>query len=361
MKELLKQRGWVGACLITCLILVSGCKKGSNIEPAPKPDNVTIGKVAAWLDGNKNIKQPDKADKIETLKSNLNFKDIHKEPFNAQEDFLVISVNEGFKQKFAISSNRLVYLLLIQNKNGTIRKGNIVIFTPNNNESVTGLPDQTFTKIFSSSQPSVMGKFSFLSVTGTRQNEATFTDDNVYSYGSIKTKDLASSRTTSCIDWYLVTTYHWADGTTTQDEVYVGTTCDDCSESMMETICPDTGSGPSAGNGDLYEYEEIMVPSTQNWIVSFADSWYVKSYETLNGKKISNGQSKFIQPFTHNSSALFKTMVGSDASWTQLSVASAFDPDFCKTTISGKVTFDLGVDVEVNNKQKLWAAWIVFP
>jgi len=59
-----------------------------------------------------------------------------------------------------------------------------------------------------------------------------------------KNKEINSShRIDMCIDWYLVTTYHWADGSTTESWDYLGTTCDDCDNPEMASICPDDGGG----------------------------------------------------------------------------------------------------------------------
>ena len=56
-----------------------------------------------------------------------------------------------------------------------------------------------------------------------------------------------------CIDWYLVTTYYYADGTSTQTSEYEGTTCDGCDNGMYESLCPIDGGAhcdPIASSGD---------------------------------------------------------------------------------------------------------------
>lgn len=98
------------------------------------------------------------------------------------------------------------------------------------------------------------GIYKMLTVTGRWISQFEIKNGRIYSTGSILQKNKnniseSNQKTNGCIDWYLVTTYHYADGSTYQTREYVGTTCDGCSDPNYQSICPDNGGG-GGGLGD---------------------------------------------------------------------------------------------------------------
>jgi hypothetical protein len=79
------------------------------------------------------------------------------------------------------------------------------------------------------------------------------------------------------MDWYIVTTYHCADGTT----------CDDCTPldpNLASLECPGNGEG-GGGNGGLATFTPVT--KLVQWTVK-ADAglgWHIDSYEKLDGMK----------------------------------------------------------------------------
>ncbi len=70
------------------------------------------------------------------------------------------------------------------------------------------------------------------------------------------TSSFANTRGDDCTDWYMITTYTYPDGTQSQTETYVGTTCGngDCGiggpyNQNLECINPGEGGGSGGGDG----------------------------------------------------------------------------------------------------------------
>src|ERR1051326_985071 len=88
------------------IIFIISCNK--DAEKMPAADNALIAKVNSWLDNKKTANKPNKKD---------NFKTIH----NLEKN----------------SNNNLV---LIIDKSGNIKKGNIVMYLPGNNNTYNDIP-----------------------------------------------------------------------------------------------------------------------------------------------------------------------------------------------------------------------------
>ncbi|HEV8284288.1 MAG TPA: hypothetical protein VGQ09_08255 [Chitinophagaceae bacterium] len=236
------------------IVFFNSCKKETSQNLS---NTEIIVKVNSWLEQQKSEKQPNKAANIDLLKNNLDFSKLEFEKSDNEEQILIIPINESFKTIKKIDKNLNLNLLLIINKSGDIRKGNLVLYSSENGE-LNKIPRNTFYHIFNTSTPECNGTFKFLSVTGWLQYELTYKNNHLYSAGIVKAKEnspnsgQAARTETECIDWYLVTTYYYSDGTTDQIEEYIGRTCTGCDDPYIQGHCPDDPNVASSGID--YEY-----------------------------------------------------------------------------------------------------------
>jgi len=191
-------------------------------------------------------------------------------------------------------------LLLILNKTGELRKGNIVQYIPANGNE-TKLPVGIFNKMYNFRKLDVSGKFSFLNIADQLLYEYGYKDGRLFSSGSVGMKPTpnnssasTSQRATKCTEWYLTTTYYYSDGTTSETTQYLTTTCDGgCSDPMNQSFCQpgdtQSGGGGSGGSSDPSspDYEEPMTFKTRDWEyqIDQAGWWAVVPTEGFNGMR----------------------------------------------------------------------------
>jgi hypothetical protein len=248
-------------------------------------------------------------------------------------------------------------LVLILDKSGNIRKGNVVLFKPDNVATNSKVPDNTFHDIFNTGTVNSNGLFQFLSVAGQWKYQLGYKDGSLISFGLIKSKNnssIAANRlTTICIDWYLVTTYYYADGSTEQTSVYVGTTCsEDCTDGMYASICPDGSSaGGGLGNDDDFEFEAVKYP---NWNVAsnpVQNGGEIVSYEIIKGKRVSTEpEGGHFSNITHRDSECdFCSIINPYDVWDETLASSGItDGQHCFMAIYGTLYYE-GNSYDLNN------------
>lgn len=207
---------------------------------------------------------------MELLKNNLDFSKFKIEASDYNEKLYIIPVKEEFKRQKKVDANTIANLLLIVKASGEIRKGNLVLYTADNGQSTT-IPDNTFHAVFNTAEPECNGQFRFLSVTGRLIYQLDYKDRRLISAGVVKSKSAtdkdASAKTTSdCIDWYLVTTVYFEDGSSYTYEEYLTTTCGNgCHDADLAALCPDDGSAGGAGIPEVEFEEEILKSAKTRW------------------------------------------------------------------------------------------------
>jgi hypothetical protein len=158
-----------------------------------------------------------------------------------------------------------------------------------------------------------------------------------------------------CIDWYIVTTVYFADGSSYSYSEYLNTTCNSvCSPTSTipnESIAcdPNSGSG-GGGGGDIGQ--PYLLHADRSWVVAYNPSgaWTVMSYERFIGERGANYH-KFISA-QHINSASFS--VGSNtpgvpyATWQELSASTVIIHDWmAQATVQGKVIFSDGHEISI--------------
>src|SRR6266700_1207895 len=260
------------------IISFNACRKEAS------PDKLTLhsaqaeitAKVNAWLDNQKSSINQEINTRIKSLKENLDITRARFEMLSDKEQFLIVPVTDNFKPINNRGNNPVNNLLLIVNESGEIRKGNIVQYVPDNSQIGHEVPQNTFFKMFNEKSIDCNGAFRFLSIMDTYLYELKYENGALHSYGLMqpKMKTVTTNSTNSdCVDWYIVTTYFYEDGTSDRDWEYIGTTCDGCPPNdprvAQSFLC---GDGAGGGGGDIEYEEEYIVTVTCQKPVYFIDT-----------------------------------------------------------------------------------------
>lgn len=255
------------------MLLITGCKKeDQKVFPS---GNVTE-KVLSWLNkqslrkNTKNFKAQEGDDNIEVLKTNLNFDSARTEELDKDYSFLVIPIKDELKLKKRFSKNSMLNLLLVLDNNGIIKAGTVSYFQFSNEKKAASLSFNTYQSIYRYKPVKDDGIYKFFSVSGRWIGRREYRNGKLFSLGTVisnkKIDTTNSSRTTdiTCIDWYLVTTYYFADGGTETTREYVGTTCEgECGPSDPTGDSWDcSGGGGGGGNGEVPA--ETQITQTYN-------------------------------------------------------------------------------------------------
>lgn len=321
------------------LVFLNGCQKEKSSGHS-SPENQSGKKVNAWLDSNISGNTL-RNERIKALKDNLDISKLSVEDLDQGEKMIIVPLKRGFVSNINKETDPINNLLLFVDKNGSIRKGNIVQYIPDTGGSHSSVPANTFYAIFNDKPVEASGRYTYLSIFDKFQYEMQYQNGSVLSFGIMKSKDKepgGSDRENQlCIDWYLITTYYYADGTTHTDEEFIGTSC--YGSCLPGELCDELDPTEVGGNGGSDGI--VDVSKAVNWVVAESEglTWHVKSYETLYGIKIPNEQSKFTN-ITHVTSTLFNTLgSGTTAIWQQLNAVAGLDDEYSgKVTIDGKVT-----------------------
>ncbi len=232
------------------VVMLISCQKGVEKQT----DNTQlISKINSWLEKQKSPTQPNKAANIDLLKECVDFSALRFENLNAEETIIVVPLSDNYKMKRNIDKNTVTVLLLVKNNAGSIVRGNLVIYFPENNAQVKTIPDNTFSKMYSEKDLDCNGLFRFLSPTGRRLYEREYKNGKLHSFGYVRADNIYQGRTsTDCTYYYLILSF-WVDGVVVaQEAIYLGSICQGvCDDPNNQTLCPDGGGGGGgSGGGD---------------------------------------------------------------------------------------------------------------
>ena len=239
----------------------------------------------AWLD-RKHSTNTARNERIKIIRENLDFPRLSFEELNQGEKFIIVPIKKGFIANAHKADNPINNLLLILDKQGNIRKGNLVQYIPENRQAMNSVPAYTFYGMFNDHKVGADGRFVFLSIFDKFLYETKYENGSQETFSEIRPKsepaNTASRENQTCTDWYLITTYYYADGTTVTYESFLYTTCSGCQPGELCSEIDGTGGGD--GNSVDYEYN---VSKSVYWTVhSFRAAGEIKSIERLRGKRV---------------------------------------------------------------------------
>jgi hypothetical protein len=329
--------------VLVVLIYLSSCQK--EISQNTLDNNGTITKVNSWLESQKNSKYVIGAS-ADNIKTNLDFAKLYYEKLSETEKLIIIPLKTSFISEVNKGKNPLNLFLLIMNKDGDIRKGNIVLYISKDGEKTDKLPENTFYKFYNAQKLDCDGTFAFLNLNDKILYKMGYTNGELSSYGektvktsngSASTPSLTSS-TSSYTDWYLVTTIYYSDGTfDTYIEFLYSTFNGGGGGGGYEGggVGTGNGDGGSGQNGD--DGEVLCLPKQLQWIVAVNayGYWHVSSTEQLNGvKKPSLPGGGYFSNITHLSENVVNNAAGGYF-WNRSGVTVSYGGASAQSTVSG--------------------------
>lgn len=367
------------ACLAGLILMLNSCQKEATIQPSAVEQSMII-KINGWLAGQQSKgNAPGSKVIIQSIKDNLDLKSLRVEKLNDSEQIWIIPLQTGFRSANNVGKNPINHLFLIVNKQGNIRRGNILQYIPDPGNS-RALPVNALFNMFNHGSLDKNGRFAFLDIFDHWQYELTYRNGSVYSFSRNKFKSPQSSSGKIVADdpiyveLYLVTTYYYTDGSIETDEEDLGPYCINCFGSGGGGGGGGGGSsgGSGGGGGDgtvLYTPDDgntVPVSKAEQFVVGNAasGSWTVYSFDVVSGQKDnSNPAASYFTGVDHSASQLFNNIAPNFASWTELQVNPYVDPSsngLARVDISGKVSFSNGPDIKLD-KTQVWIFLQEFP
>lgn len=200
---------------------------------------------------------------IDLLKTSLKYGSEIQLTINKRYNCIVLPINDDIKAKKHVEQCASLSLVLITDKEGKIISGNIACYLPKDGKAISAA--NRIADIYRGKLPADSGTVKYMSVTGQRLHQFEFKKGRMTSYGTITSKENSSTATNSlCIEWYLVTTYSFNDGSSYQTSEYLGTTCYGCDDPNYGSLCPDYSNGGGTSGSSNPSVDEIDVTVDDN-------------------------------------------------------------------------------------------------
>ncbi|MFT3823348.1 MAG: hypothetical protein QM731_05485 [Chitinophagaceae bacterium] len=245
-------------------LLLSACQK--NYTESETADPELIQKVTAWLDKQEQ-KFKDSINKsvITSLKANLLISEISTAALSDKQRVVVIPLKKEFNTNNITRRESFKNLAIIQDENGELQLSNIVEVIPEGQQFKT-IAASLIADVFSNRDNVLNGTVSILSLTNKFIEERAYKEGKLATIKHLKMKspsgeerNSGSLKTNECIEWYLVTTYYWSDGSYTQTWTYLFTSCEDCALARtMDSADSFKLNCSGGGGGGAGSYEEVV-------------------------------------------------------------------------------------------------------
>jgi hypothetical protein len=231
--------------------------------------------LSEWLSlHERNLK--DKGKKIlKEITSNLDYASLWIENRKNGENLIIIPINRSVSSQLNLLTSYLKLdeksifnLVIVQNRSGKLRWSSIISYLPEDGVDRSQVSEKTIQNIINGEHVVDNGMYKFIDLKGNLQYQVRYKNGKLYSFGKPVREDLTNahkSKNTAarggCLAWYLITTYYYADGSSSQTKEYLFTTCDEDSD--------EGGGGGGGTGGDIpQDPEEPEEPNDQEITVS---------------------------------------------------------------------------------------------
>lgn len=249
---------------ISILASFCSCNKDKIENDTISQVNSSVNKVSAWLNKKEQTSSTENKAKIESLKNNLELNNLWLEQGRSDETIIVVPIKETLKfvnnKKNKVSN----YLVLTYNKNG-LQLNEFIVQSRLLNSNATTLERGVISKIAKNENVNQDYSLTYINVYDRFMFEVKYKGGKLNSMAEFEKKQGGNNNSANltnstngpvantasqCTDWYLVTTYHFEDGSSYQTSEYVGTTCGNCSiaDPMNQSLVCDDGTGGSGSS-----------------------------------------------------------------------------------------------------------------
>jgi hypothetical protein len=340
-------------------LFLFSCKKEESKQEDSAIVNKTIVKVNEWLDAQISYSTKSEIkESLKSLKSNLIPGSLWYEKLNQEEKLIIVPIGRGYKLDHNKNMNPINCLLLIETKEGKIRKGNIVQYISTHQSSQ--IPKGTFFKYYNSEKLEDI-VLCFLSLTNNPLYEAEYKKGSIEKFSVIAQSNLPSTHSQEssnrkmddCIDWYWQT---YVNGVLVSEE-YVGTICNG--------IYVEGGSfGEELGLGSLND-DEAEVSRVMDWTVASnpaGGSGEIISTERIKGRrKPSTWVGGYFTEIHHMGSICnFCSSQNPNDVWYETSNSSWFYNQTASSTIAGNLNYQGWFYSNIFNAH-IWTFSQIFP
>ena len=276
-------------------MLLTSCTR-NDIDQSPQETPV-VKLANEWLTSRVKEGETVRNERIELLRQNILTAQASIETLEDGEKLIIVPISSRFRMNTNSDKNVDHYLLLFENKNKELYKGNIVQFIPLNAQQ-RRLPKNTLSRLWNAEDVNANGTFTVLTIFDKHLYEVDFkngvrtryaeTEKGAENGNSVVLNNRVANDGDNCVIWYLETTTYYTDGTNETSKEYLGMSCtpgqcvpgEQCS-----VINPgDGGGGPPPTDPD----EEVEVSEIVDWLV-YQDpnqpSWKVWSRQKFKGMK----------------------------------------------------------------------------
>jgi hypothetical protein len=241
--------------------------------------------INSWLENHKTGKNDSTKKIVESLKENLKHQESIVENFNNQEKLITIPIKEQFKTSNITTKKTYKKLVIILDKTGEIKGGNIIELIPKEHD-FSNISNSLIKAVFTKASHDFTGIFSILSISNNFIYELEFSKGNLvttkYRRSKAKNSNITAYNSgetiSSCIDWYLVTTYYYSDGSSSQTWDYLYRSCgsdaQECTIAMRidDTDTPFIISCGGGNDGSSIVYSDIIKLLTSPCFIQLVNS-----------------------------------------------------------------------------------------
>lgn len=285
---------WLAVCLFFVLFSFFGCRKIATMAPGGGPSDMEMA-IRNFINAEIKNKPKWAVNNIKDMLEKLDFSTIRKTHIKYNSEVIELEINNINVHDFTVIKKETVTSKVNSEKKAISAGENAVtkVLFFVNNEKIT---DGSIVEVSSTIHSQKELESSFIDIIYAKKRDFTghvninniwekLCNDWEYNNGHVLSSTVVgkgrnpiasgNTRTTSqtCFDWYLITTYFYTDGNTTQDSVYLGRTCSGAPDDVQVPQIDFNGGDPEAPDTSCAQTKRIANDTAfSNKVLELRDS-----------------------------------------------------------------------------------------